>query len=70
MEQEAVEVAVDERVATEAENAETEDITYEQALEWKRQAEELAEAKKKAEAKIVEMKKEGKQKPVSTQEEG
>ena len=59
-------------IVTEVSENETEenldDITYEQALAWKKEADELRSAKSKAEAKIVELKKSGKSAPAS--EEG
>lgn len=62
----------DEEIVTEVSENETEtnldDITYEQALAWKKEADELRSAKSKAEAKIVELKKSGKSAPAS--EEG
>lgn len=49
-----------EETAPVGEEVNLDDITYEQALAWKKEADEAKAAKAKAEAKIVELKKGGK----------
>jgi hypothetical protein len=61
--EEIVETPEIEEETIEIEESSDDDITYEQAMEWKKKAESLA----KAEAKIVELKKTTKSNPAKTE---